>query len=140
MIGRRCCVTPTCVGSLVYSGFHTFSECTPVSKRIQAKREELAKRRDMLLEANKLLEDQRDDAGEADMLLHAERYDDLCLYPRSVLTPQQQQSGSPTKPANSYANNFIVHSCIYISDRTFIAPRFVVRHFSGPAPHPVIHS
>ena len=40
----------------------------------------------MLVEANKLLEDQRDDASEADMCLHAERYDDLDLHPQIVLT------------------------------------------------------
>ena len=48
-------------------------ECVTVSKRIQIKQEDLAKRRDVLMEANKILEDQRDEASEADMLLHAER-------------------------------------------------------------------
>jgi len=42
----------------------------------------------MLVEVNKLLEDQRDDASEADMLLHAERYDDLTLRYQAVLTPR----------------------------------------------------
>ena len=70
----------------LYTGSHLSSEQTSVSKRIQAKREELAKRRDMLVEANKLLEDQRDDASEADMCLHAERCDDLDLHPQIVLT------------------------------------------------------
>ena len=63
------------------------SELGPVSKRIQAKREELAKRRDTLVEANELLEDQRDDANEADMLLHAERYDNPDSCYQIVLTP-----------------------------------------------------
>jgi predicted metal-dependent hydrolase len=60
-----------------------------VRNRIRVKREELAMRRDMLAEAHKLLGDQRDDASEADMLLHAERYDGLYLYPRIMLTSQQ---------------------------------------------------
>ena len=62
-----------------FSGLYPPSESVPVSERIRAKREELARREDMLAEANKLLEDQCDDAGEADMLLHAERYDGLSL-------------------------------------------------------------
>ena len=41
----------------------------------------------MLVEVNMLLEEQRDDASEADMLLHAERYDDPILCPQAVLTP-----------------------------------------------------
>ncbi|KAF9654299.1 hypothetical protein BDM02DRAFT_3182112 [Thelephora ganbajun] len=56
-----------------------------LSQQIQAKREELVKRRNVLVEANKLLEDQRDDASEADMLLHAESSDLAAL--RSRLTP-----------------------------------------------------
>lgn len=43
-----------------------------MSERIRAKREELKKRREVLAEAHKLLGDQRDDASEVDMLLHAE--------------------------------------------------------------------
>ena len=88
--GRRCCIIPTCVSFPIGFGLYPSSERVTVSKRIQAKREELAQRRDVLVEANKLLEDQRDDASEADMLLHAERYEDLHLYPQPVLTPSQQ--------------------------------------------------
>jgi len=74
-------------GLLDFSGLYPPSERASVSKRIKAKREELVKRRDMLVEVNKLLEDQRDDASEADMLLHAERYDDLTSRHQPVLTP-----------------------------------------------------
>lgn len=86
VIGERYCITPTCVSRLSCSGLYP-SELVPVGQRIQAKREELGKRRGMLSEANELLEDQRDDAGEADMLLHVERYDGLDLHPRIILTP-----------------------------------------------------
>lgn len=41
----------------------------------------------MLAEASKLLEDQRDDVSEADMLLHAERYCDPILHPQIIFTP-----------------------------------------------------
>lgn len=88
VIGRKCCVTPVCVSCSIRSGLYPSSELASVSKRIQAKREELAKRREVLLEANRLLEDQRDDASEADMLLHAERYDDLDSHPQTELNPR----------------------------------------------------
>ena len=88
--GRRCFVIPTRVSHQVCSVLCQPSEWIPVSKRIQAKREELTKRRDMLEIANTLLEDQRDDDDGLDMLLHAERYDDLNSYPQLVLTSHQQ--------------------------------------------------
>jgi DNA polymerase sigma len=50
------------------------SELLPVGEQIKIKREELAKRKYILAEAHQLLEVQRDDANEVDMLLHAERY------------------------------------------------------------------
>jgi hypothetical protein len=62
----------------------------------------------MLAEAHKLLEDQRDDASEADMLLLAERYDDLDLHPEIALISQQQQPGSSAEPIDPNPNNFVV--------------------------------
>ena len=85
---RKSCLSPTRVSCPICSGLYPPSEWGPVSNRIQAKREELANRRDMLVEANKLLEDQRDDASEADMFLHAERYGDPNSHPQIALTPR----------------------------------------------------
>jgi len=138
--GRRSCIPPTRVSCPIYSGLYSPSEWVPVGKRIQAKREELAKRRDMLVEANMLLEDQRDDASEADMLLHAERYGDPNSHPQTTLTPRQQQLGGLAEPVNPNANNFVVHSRIYIPDRASFAPGFVVHHFGGLAAYSVIRN
>lgn len=94
----------------------------------------------MLVEANKLLEDQRDDASEADMLLHAERYGDLTLRHQPVLTPHQQQPGGLAESTNSNTDDSVVHSRIYIPDRAAFSPRFVVHHFGGPAAYSIIRN
>lgn len=94
----------------------------------------------MLVEANMLLEAQRDDASEADMLLHAERCGDLNLHPPIVLIPHQQQPSSLAEPDNSNANNVIVHPRINIPDRASFAPGFVIHYFGGPAAYSVVHN
>lgn len=100
----------------IHPGSRPFTEWAPVSEQILVKREELVKRRNTLAEAHKLLGDQRDDAGEADMLLLAERYDDLGIHPLVVLISHQQRPGSPAEPINSNPNNFAVRCSINIPD------------------------
>lgn len=120
------------------SGLWPPAEWVPVSGRILVKREELAKRRNMLAEAHKLLGDQRDDASEADMLLHAEWYDALDLRPRILLTPHQQRPGSIAEPIDSNQNDFTDRCSVNIPDRASFNPGFVIHHFGGPTPYPVI--
>lgn len=109
-----------------------------MSEQIRSKREELAKRRDMLADAYKLIGDQRDDASEADILLHAERYDYLGLHPLTVLTSHQQRPGKPAEQINSNPNNFAVGCGINIPDRASFNPGFVVHHFGGPTAYSIL--
>ncbi|KAF9787006.1 hypothetical protein BJ322DRAFT_1053163 [Thelephora terrestris] len=60
-------------------------DASSLNERIRAKRGELTKRRNTLAEAHRFLGDQRDDANEADMLLHAESSNLAAL--RSRLAP-----------------------------------------------------
>ena len=92
----------------------------------------------MLAEAHKLLGDQRDEASEADMLLHAEGYGGLDLHPRIMLTLHQQRAGSLAEPIDSNPNNFAVCCSINIPDRASFNPGFVIHHFGGPTAYSVI--
>ena len=92
----------------------------------------------MLAEAHKILEDQRDDASEADMLLHAEWYDYLEPHPRIVLIPNQQRPGSPEEPIDSNPNNFAVRCSINIPDRASFNTGFVIHHFGSATAYSII--